>query len=73
MTGRGSHDVLAKRIAEAAHHWTQTHARREDMTAYMFRYDHSSIYVYAVDTEFIALLVECSSNMPVLLAQIVKL
>jgi len=36
-SGNDAHDDLAKEIAYAGKDWVQTHWRKEDMTAYMFR------------------------------------
>ena len=53
LTGKGRHDVLARRIAESARHWTQTYARQEDMTAYMFRYYTHSLSIIGSSSDFI--------------------
>lgn len=37
LSGKGSHDSLAKKIALAGSQWTSTFWRDEDATAYMFR------------------------------------
>lgn len=38
LYGEGNHDELAKRIATAGRTWSRTFWRKEDMTAYFFRY-----------------------------------
>ena len=38
MYGEGAHDELAHRIARAGREWSKSYWRREDMTAYLFRY-----------------------------------
>jgi hypothetical protein len=38
-TSNGSHEDLARRIAEAGREWSLTMWRQDDLTAYMFRYE----------------------------------
>lgn len=38
LDGKDGHDDLAKKIAYAGKLWTQTYWRKEDMTAYLFRF-----------------------------------
>jgi hypothetical protein len=37
-TGDNGHDDLAREIAMAGKHWSQTFWRRQDLIAYQFRY-----------------------------------
>lgn len=37
MYGKGNHDDMARKMAEAGREWSRTYWRREDMTAYLFR------------------------------------
>lgn len=52
LKGDGGHDAMAKKIAAAGRKWSKTFWRREDMTAYMFRYarctEHSPLTTDAI-------------------------
>lgn len=37
MYGKGNHDEMARKMAEAGREWSRTYWRKEDMTAYLFR------------------------------------
>ncbi|KAL4258252.1 Protein O-Glucosyltransferase/Glycosyltransferase 90 [Pleurotus pulmonarius] len=37
LYGKGNHDDMARKMAEAGREWSRTYWRKEDMTAYLFR------------------------------------
>lgn len=50
--GAGSHEGLARKIALAGREWSLTYCRKEDMTAYMFRFVLPRQFRFVADARF---------------------